>query len=129
MPYGLKLPFSYSDDYTDWELVRDIYTEIKQNMKLLFMTSPGEKLDDPLYGIGIQRFLFETNGDSDRQEIISMIRNQIDQYLSFVRVDNIQFGNDPDVNSRYLMVVYSVPSLGIAVEKLMFQTEAELSVG
>lgn len=127
MAYGLKFPLSLSAETGDLDKITDIKEEIKQNIKLLFLTRPGEKLIDPLYGIGIEQFLFEVSGKDDQQEIISIISNQIDKYMSFVSVDDIRFNTAEEENARYLTVIYSVPSLGIVAENLLFESEAGMA--
>lgn len=129
MAYGLKFPLSLSAETGDLDKITDIKEEIKQNIKLLFLTRPGEKLLDPLYGIGIERFLFEVSGKDDQQEIVSIISSQIDKYMSFVSVDDIRFNTAEEENARYLTVIYSVPSLGIIAENLLFESEAGLATG
>lgn len=126
MTYGLKLPIVFLSETGDYDLVSDVQEEVKQNVKLLFVTKPGEKVSDPLYGIGVDKYLFEPDSVDNRDEIITEVRSQMDKYLPFVSVDDIKISNDTPVNSIYMMVVYSVPSLGIETEKLVFQSEADL---
>jgi hypothetical protein len=89
----------------------------------------GEKISDPLYGIGIEKYLFEFAGSDDRQEIITHITNQVEKYMSFVHLDDVRFEDAPEENARYLTVVYSVPSLGIIADNLLFESEAGLMNG
>ena len=55
------------------------------------MTSPGERIMDPEFGVGIRKYLFEPNDPTIYIEIESRIRNQVGKYLPFVSIESIQF--------------------------------------
>ena len=53
-----KLPL-VRDTINDFLLITDYKELVKQNLKNLILTNPGEKIMDADFGIGINRFLFE----------------------------------------------------------------------
>ena len=83
------------------------------------MTSPGEKISDSSYGVGLRRFLFEQNIESSRDQIRSEVISQISIYLPFLSIVDIQVSADDQAiesNSMNLRIVYSIP--GDAVQKI-----------
>ena len=61
--YAVKLPLTQDtgDAYT---MIKRIKALVKQNVKMLILTNPGERVMEPNYGVGIRQFLFE-NFESD----------------------------------------------------------------
>ena len=55
-----KLPMrrSFQDGYLMNQTLKEV---IQQNLKGLLLTSPGERVKDPLFGVGLRDFLFEQN--------------------------------------------------------------------
>tara|TARA_B100000287_G_C20468994_1_gene716444 strand:+ start:230 stop:631 length:402 start_codon:yes stop_codon:yes gene_type:complete len=113
--YGPKFPLSAGTRDT-FELYDDIRQQIGFYLKNLMLTSPGENISDPNYGVGLRRFLFEQNLESTRSSIISAISNQISRYLPYLSVSNIEAGADSqeiDNNSMFIRVTYSLPGAAI----------------
>ena len=76
------------------------------------MTSPGENLSDPQYGVGLRRFLFDQNIESTRDSIASAVSRQISRYLPYLNLENVEVGAtsaDIDMNSMSLRVIYNIP--------------------
>ena len=112
--YSPKLPLML--DPTDgYRLNRTLKEVVKQNIKMLILTSPGERIMRPTFGVGLYNFLFELNTQMVRADINSRIRNQIKIYMPFVVIRSIEFspeeGSDVDKNVLSLVLNYSVPSL------------------
>ena len=80
MPIGLdaKLPL-YSDKIAGfYELTQTVKDNIKQNLKMLLFTTPGERMMLPEYGVGIKMFLFENTPET---YIIQRVREQVKEYM------------------------------------------------
>ena len=74
-----------------FELITDYPTLVKQNLKMLILTNPGERMMDINFGVGLRKYLFEMNDKNTYQDIASRIRTQVSQYMSFVEVQEIEF--------------------------------------
>ena len=85
-----KLPLTrdYEDGYSMNKTYKDM---IKQNVKMLLLTAPGERIMEPNFGIGVRNFLFENNTKSLQGEIESEIMRQLQLYMPFVEVVEINF--------------------------------------
>jgi phage baseplate assembly protein W len=109
--YGPKWPLK-SGNADTFEMYDNIEQQIGFYLKNLLLTSPGENISDPNYGIGIRRFLFEQNIDYVRSSISSRVSSQVSVYLSYLSVSDIQvFASPQDVdnNSMTIRLVYEIP--------------------
>jgi len=93
---------------------------IKQDLKMLIMTSPGERVMLPEYGVGIRRVLFEQNSELTKSSLIKTIQNQINIYMNFLIVKDIQVSeNKEDENALNLSIFYTVPSINLEEELVL----------
>ena len=68
---------------------------------------------DPVFGVGIKKYLFENYGTDTYARIEAKIQEQVKMYIPAVRISKILFGT-PDADSGILSVAiaYSIPSVG-----------------
>tara|TARA_E500000331_G_C17083601_1_gene638006 strand:+ start:377 stop:799 length:423 start_codon:yes stop_codon:yes gene_type:complete len=114
MPEGLspKLPMSLhpSDGY---RLTKTYKEMVKQNVKMILLTAPGERMMDPTFGVGMRNFLFEPNHPKTWGTIEGRINTQMKKYMPFVKVLNIDFGeldDNPAIkgNTLHLRMTYKI---------------------
>ena len=98
-----ELDYLHVDEYGDL---------IRQNFKNLLLTVPGERIMDPDFGVGIQRFLFE-NGITASSDIRSETARKVGKYMPFVNLQNVLVEPGEEQNSLTVRIFYSVPSLAI----------------
>ena len=93
MPSGLsvKLPLVTSNVFGPYDLNTTYDQLAKQNLKMLVLTNPGERIMNPSFGVGISKFLFEFNGAGTYDKITSAIQQQTAIYLPYIQVDNIHY--------------------------------------
>jgi len=108
-----RLPLSLDRNDIGHTLNKNIKDTIKQNLKNLVLTNPGERVYDANFGVGIKRFLFENMSEAVDADIISRIGNQISKYMSFLSVNSIKILRKDDYNSISITISYSVPSLSV----------------
>jgi phage baseplate assembly protein W len=85
MPIGLdaSLPLRQDEIYGFYVLNQTIRDNIKQNIKMLILTAPGERMMLPNYGVGLRNYLFE---EAPEHEIIEKIREQVSLYLPQISI-------------------------------------------
>jgi len=110
---GPKLPLSL--DKKNGLLMIDNYVdEIKQNLKTLFLTAPGERVYDSNFGIGLRSYLFENKTSELDDEIKARIKQQIDRYMPFVSINDATIFESPDVdNLLYVKFDYFIKTLNL----------------
>jgi hypothetical protein len=110
---GIKLPLEYSS--TDsYQMLKTLPQLIRQNLKMLLLTSPGERIMAPRFGIGVRRFLFLNYGEGMEAALESRIREQVAIYLPTVKIVSLSFTASPDVNSMSLKIMYNIAGLGMS---------------
>ena len=110
---SVKLPITRStaDGFT---MIKDFQTLVRQNFKMLVLTSPGERVMEPDFGGGVRSYLFENFNNSVFTEIESAIRKQVSIFLPVVDVRRIEFdSSNPDNNILGIRIVYDLPDVGI----------------
>jgi len=85
----LKAPLSVSTIDGHYKMLTDYPEAVKQNLKMLLLTAPGERIMSPSYGVGLRNYLFELAGSDFRNILYLAISNQIKTHLPYVVVDNI----------------------------------------
>jgi phage baseplate assembly protein W len=110
---GPKLPLNL--DKKDGFIMIDNYVdEVKQNLKTLFLTAPGERVYIPDFGIGMRNYLFENRTTSLDSDIKARIKQQIDTYMPFISIIDVQVWDSPDVeNLLYLKFEYFIVPLNL----------------
>ena len=91
--FSPKLPLhrNYADQ--GYALTKSHLEVIQQNLKHLILTSPGERIMDIHFGCGLKRFLFEAKDHSTYSQIAGTMQKQIDRYMPFVSVTDIEIRN------------------------------------
>jgi phage baseplate assembly protein W len=109
---GIKLPITYNsgDGFTMLVTIRQM---IKQNLKMLVLTNPGERVMDPLFGVGIKQYLFQHYTEGTQGQIETKIREQVSVYMPVVTIKRIEFASSPDTNSLKIVLTYQIPDIGI----------------
>jgi phage baseplate assembly protein W len=109
--YAVRLPLS-QDSGDGYAMIKRIKLLVRQNLKMLILTNPGERVMEPDYGVGIRTFLFENFETDVFARIDNKIREQVAQYMPAVNIKKIQFSNsDPDTNTLSLFLEYSLPQI------------------
>ena len=112
--YSPELPLSF-DNKNGYKMLNTLGGVVKQNLKCLVLTMPGERIMMPEFGAGVYRYFFEplTSGlfRTIRQDIIK----QVSTYMPFVQIQAVNFLTS-DVDSSLsdssvrIVIKYSVPS-------------------
>lgn len=94
-------PFRVDTNDSDYYLLRNTQELVRQNLKNLVLTSPGERIMDPDFGVGIKRFLFENRTPATTSTIRSKINSQVRKYMPFISITSVDFITDSE-NDNYL---------------------------
>ena len=114
--YSPKLPLQLNDS-NGYENNQTIIAVIEQNLKMILLTSPGERIMDPNFGVGMKRFLFEQNNASTYSVMRARIKRQVKQYMGFLEIHEVLFSteeNNDNISANELLVTlrFSINNTG-----------------
>tara|TARA_R110000824_G_scaffold332151_1_gene518775 strand:+ start:455 stop:835 length:381 start_codon:yes stop_codon:yes gene_type:complete len=105
-----ELPLSL-DSETTYRMLTTLKQSTKQNFKCLVLTSPGERIMDPEYGVGIRQFLFEPATDVLQTKITSLIKTKARKYMPFIKIGRIKYdfgAGNQDIYKLSLVIDYII---------------------
>jgi len=89
---SVALPLTLSDVFGAYNLNTNFFDLAQQNLKMLLLTAPGEKMMDPNFGVGLKTYLFEMNVEDTYDRITEKILEQVKIYLPFIEINDIKYG-------------------------------------
>jgi len=108
-----KLPLAKDEIDGVYSLNKTIIETVKQNLKNVLLTVPGERVMDPKFGVGLKKYLFEPFNYNSYADIESAIYEQVEIYLPFISVLNVSFKEServPEILNVY--VEYEILPIG-----------------
>ena len=123
MAYGISpgLPLVVTPADGTYGLLKVTPDAIIQDFKNLVLTSPGERIMDPEFGVGIRQFLFEPQNSFVYDEIQGRLEEQVDRYLPVIKILGVSFNVSNDVIASdmidngilYIKIVFEIVTLNI----------------
>ena len=92
MAQGLSpsIPF-VTDDRDGIKLNKEYIDLVNQNLKMLLLTSPGERVMDPHFGVGMRQFIFEVDHPQTYSNMSARIHKQVQKYLPYIEIEAITY--------------------------------------
>lgn len=106
--FAPKLPLEL-DDNGNFIKIDNSLENVKQKLKTIILTNPGEKLMDPEFGVGVRRYLFEPD-----KGIINYNFN--DNGLQSIRIDNFKEVFTAALNEQIYKYSSDIAIYGVNVE-------------
>ena len=124
MAEGVSLALPLRMDSIDgaYALNKNIVTMTEQNLKMIVLTAPGERIMEPNFGVGVRNYLFQQNTSATAGIIRNRIEQQVKAYLPYVQIADlqvfsptVQYGNSDALDNTRLNIVikYFIPAIGI----------------
>ena len=118
--YSVALPLT-RNEIDGFNMNKSVLSTTKQNLKMLLLTSPGERCMLPEYGVGIKRYLFQNMTSGTLVSIKTKIIQQVRQHLPYIEIRNILFSSpiaaennvtfNIDENFVGMRIIYRIPGL------------------
>ena len=80
--------------------------QIKTNLINLLLTVPGERINNPNYGIGLKNLLFENSVDEDT--LLENINNQTSFFMPEISVESTKIERELDLYRLSISITYSI---------------------
>tara|TARA_A100001391_G_scaffold203892_2_gene197547 strand:- start:124 stop:516 length:393 start_codon:yes stop_codon:yes gene_type:complete len=122
-----KLPLAKSSEDGYWGLTKTITEAIKQNLKNLILTIPGERVMMPSFGVGLKQYLFENQNAFVLEEVKARILQQTSIYMPSVIIEDIQTIDNPEqkiLNGQHAVAI----KILYRIEPLSFDDELDIEV-
>ena len=115
MAEGLSIALPLSLDPLDgpYKTNKTLEEVAVQNLKMIILTAPGERVMNPEFGVGVRNYLFEQETPFLVDEIRNNIKNQVERYASFVKIQKLNINIDSDSGVLFVQIKYAVPAGGI----------------
>lgn len=110
---SLSVALPVVQDGTDgFRMNKSLRDLVKQNLKMLVLTNPGERVMEPDFGVGIKQFLFQNFSEDTFSQIDSKIREQAAIYLPVISIQDVSFFSEQQDSSILRMQLkYSIPDI------------------
>ena len=108
---ALPLSIDASDGY---RMIKSFKALVRQNLKMLILTIPGERIMEPNFGVGVKTFLFSNFYEGVQGALDNKIREQCQLYMPSISLHDIEFYIiDPDTHSMAFRILYEIPNIGV----------------
>tara|TARA_R110002012_G_scaffold186348_2_gene353012 strand:+ start:253 stop:675 length:423 start_codon:yes stop_codon:yes gene_type:complete len=99
---GVAFPLN---DVNMFKGTRTVKEQVKTNLINLLLTEPGERINEPNFGVGLKKLLFEQNPNI---EILKeRISNQIEFYIPTISLLDININFKNDEYKLFIIISYS----------------------
>jgi len=118
----LKIPVSPSSQDGFYSLTKNVRENTKQAIKMVVLTSPGERIMNPSFGVGIRQYLFEQFSDSLYRTVKGKIIEQVKLYIPYVDIIDVNFLDtnkdtieraDAEANVLAIEIKYAITNLNV----------------
>jgi phage baseplate assembly protein W len=107
---GLGLPFSAPGVF---QLTYSSAAALKNNMINYLLTEPGERWDNPTFGGGLRKYLFEQISNGNLESIQNDLSSRIAQTFPQVTLNKVEVIGDPITQVVTANIYYSVNNQSI----------------
>ena len=114
MSFDAALPFR-RDPITGFASLDTLSDAVHQDLRILLLTAPGGRTMDPLFGVGLKRYLFQPLTRSTLGDIEAKIREQVGKYIPFITLSNVQFSSALDSGLGAMVTDMDENLLGITI--------------
>lgn len=116
--FDLSPAYSYNNKLNRKESLKDIQAiydieAIKTSISNAFLTTPGQKILNPTFGVDLRRFLFEPVDIYTEEEIGNVILEDLPKAEPRVRLINVYVKGNEDAQEYEISLQIDVPTLGI----------------
>ena len=102
------------DNQDGVKLTKNFEEVAKQNLLMVLLTDPGERIMYPDFGAGLKKLLFENHSVVLSEEIQASIKDQVKLYLPYITIINLDVNDSSeDYHTYFVRIRYVIDFLGI----------------
>ena len=99
---GVAFPLN---DVNMFKGTQTIKEQVKSNLINLLLTEPGERINEPNFGVGLKGLLFEQNPNIELLK--EKINNQINFYIPVISLSDVNMNFENDKYLLYIIISYN----------------------
>ncbi len=107
---GVNLPFSAPEVFQPNYQTKDA---IKNNLINYFLTNPGERIENPLFGAGLRGYIFTQIETGNLDFIKEDIQTKLNDNFPNIQVEEVEVLRSVNENTIQINITYSIPNTGI----------------
>lgn len=116
--FDLEPSYSFNSQLNRKENLKDIQATydieaIKTSISNAFLTSPGQKILNPTFGIDLRNFLFEPVNVFTEEIIQDTIESRLPRSEPRIEVEDVSVVGNPDLQEYDISLQINVPSLNV----------------
>ena len=104
---GVAFPLDEVNIFKGTETIRE---QVKSNLINLLLTEKGERVNEPNFGVGLKKILFEQQ--LNKEELEEKINFQINFYIPEIQLITAEVGEIDDDHRVYLTISYKFKTDG-----------------
>ena len=117
---GVAFPLNDDNIFNGTQTVKE---QVKSNLVNVLLTERGERINEPNFGVGLKKILFETNVDT--AELNSRISQQIEIFIPEITLISAETNFSPDEHILYIIITYRYnPSNEVDAIQLNFNVQS-----
>ena len=106
-----KIPLIIEDGTIESFAFDEITELIKQNVKMVLLTNPGERIMVPDFGVGITRYLFELSNSGLYGNLELRIKQQLRKYIPSISLTALSVDPTNDDQRLNVSISYDIDVL------------------
>ena len=83
---------------------------VSESLRRIIMTNSGERINSPYFGVDLRGYLFEPQDDESKKQILSSVKNQIEQVENRVIIAAMSLIDNAEENSITLELKFALKS-------------------
>ena len=104
---NMNLKFPYQFDHRGYTAETGDDNHIRDMIEQVLFTSPGERVNRPSFGSGLQQLVFEPNSSELASTLRFLVQSALQQWLgNLIRVDGVEVSNEDA--ALMVKVIYTV---------------------
>ena len=107
MIFAPKFPLRFKEQ-KGFEDVNGLKELIRFHLMNILLTSPGEKISDPSFGVGVRNYLFEQMTDGFINKFKDVIQEQIETYAPYIMTESVQIFPFFEENKIVITIAYNI---------------------
>lgn len=105
---GWSFPPRFSQSGHQLEMVA-LENDVKESLKIILSTNPGERVMHPHFGCGIQKLVYEPISQALFTKIKDLVQQSILRFESRVKLEHVEVDHDPALGDVvYISIDYSI---------------------